>query len=147
MDDDVRPADGKEQLSALRETRRRSAGVAAWQARLLPFMMTGLAVIALLFFVGTFWNYVKLQAKLEVQEPDIALVLEKARVGSASASYQDWYMRIVLEDRAMRGRHHQNTAVIESRTWTRFMGFITGMVMVMCGCIFILGKPSLCRSA
>lgn len=116
------------------------ATLAAWQAKVLPFMMVGLAVIALLFFVGTFWNYLRLQARLELPEPEISLALEKAQAGQASPAHQDWYMRVVLEERAMRSRHHQNTAVIESRTWTRFMGFITGMMMVLCGCIFILGK-------
>ena len=112
----------------------------AWQAKLLPFMITGLAVMVVLFFVGTFWNYAGLHARLELQEPDIAVALEKARSTSASPAYQDWYMRVMLEDRALRSRHHQNTAVIESRVWTRFMGFMTGMMMVLCGCIFILGK-------
>ena len=111
-----------------------------WQTKLLPFMMGGLALIAVLFFVGTFWNYSNLQAKLEVPDPDIVATFEKMRATPSTDAYQDWYMRVVLEDRAMRSRHHQNSAVIESRVWTRFMGFVTGMVMVMAGCIFILGK-------
>lgn len=111
-----------------------------WQTKLLPFMTSGLAIIALLFFVGTFWNYSTLQAKLEIKDPDIVETLEKVRATASDDAYQDWYMRIVMEERAMRSRHHQNAAVIESRVWTRFMGFVTGMVMVMAGCIFILGK-------
>ena len=68
------------------------------------------------------------------------MTIEKVRATATSEAYQDWYMRVVLEERAMRSRHHQNSAVIESRVWTRFMGFLIGMVMVMAGCIFILGK-------
>lgn len=111
-----------------------------WQTKLLPYMMTGIAVLALLFFVGTFWNYAHLQSRLTQQDPDIVASIEKLRSTAPSQDYQDWYLRVVLEERAMRSRHHQNAAVIESRVWTRFMGFVTGMVMVMAGCIFILGK-------
>jgi hypothetical protein len=117
-----------------------TSSTAAWQAKLLPFMMTGLAVMAVLFFLGTFWNYAGLQSRLDLHEPEITVALEKLHTSTTSPAYQDWYMRVVLEDRALRSRHHQNTAVIESRVWTRFMGFMTGMMMVLCGCIFILGK-------
>lgn len=117
-----------------------AADLQTWQGKLLPYMMAGIAALALLFFVGTFWNYTRLQERLAHQDPDIVVAIEKLRGTAASPAYQDWYMRVVLEERAMRSRHHQNAAVIESRVWTRFMGFITGMVMVMAGCIFILGK-------
>jgi hypothetical protein len=40
----------------------------------------------------------------------------------------------------MRNRYRINTAAIESRTWTRLMGFVTGMAMVLTGCFFILAK-------
>lgn len=124
-----------------RKQAKRLKELADWQTKLLPFMMTGLAVMAVLFFVGTFWNYAGLHSRLALSEPEIVDTLEKVRSSQATTSaYQDWYMRVVLEERAMRSRHHQNTAVIESRVWTRFMGFMTGMMMVMCGCIFILGK-------
>ena len=103
-------------------------------------MMAGLAILAVLFFIGTFWNYASLHGRLAQQEPDVTVAMEKLRGANLPRAYQDWYMRMVLEENAMRSRHRQNAAVVESRVWTRFMGFITGMVMVMAGCIFILGR-------
>lgn len=111
-----------------------------WQTKLLPFMMAGLGVIAVLFFIGTFWNYTSLHSRFEYRGADISQSIEKLRTSDVSQSYQDWYLRVILEEQALRSRHHQNAAVIESRVWTRFMGFMTGIVMVMAGCIFILGK-------
>jgi hypothetical protein len=103
-------------------------------------MLGGLAILMLLFFIGTFWNYADLRSRLTQQEPDVVVAMEKLRATSPTPAYQDWYMRMVLEEHAMRSRHRQNSAVVESRVWTRFMGFVTGMVMVMAGCIFILGR-------
>jgi hypothetical protein len=123
----------KEQVQVASELR-------SWRDKLLPFMIGGLALLAVLFFLGTFWNYANLQERLSRQEPDIVATMDKLRATTPPPAYQDWYMRVVLEEHAMRSRHRQNAAIIESRVWTRFMGFITGMVMVMAGCIFILGR-------
>lgn len=112
----------------------------SWRDKLLPFMMAGLAILAVLFFIGTFWNYSSLRSRLAQQDPDVAVAMERLRTTAPTPAYQDWYMRMLLEEHAMRSRHRQNAAVVESRVWTRFMGFVTGMVMVMAGCIFILGR-------
>ena len=76
-----------------------------WQTKLMPFMTSGLAIIALLFFVGTFWNYSTLQAKLEIKDPDIVETLEKVRATASDDAYQDWYMRDAQSAPSERGSH------------------------------------------
>jgi len=45
-----------------------------------------------------------------------------------------------LERNAMERRYHQANVSLMSRVWTRYLGFVTGMVLAMAGAIFILGR-------
>jgi hypothetical protein len=114
--------------------------LADWQSKLLPFMMCGLGAVALVFFVGTFWNYYSLNATLAHEDPKIAESIAAAQSLKNDAFFADWYVRSVLEERALAGRQRQYSAVIQSRLWTRMMGFLAGMVTLLAGAIFILGK-------
>ena len=40
----------------------------------------------------------------------------------------------------MAHRYRQVNLVMLTRAWTRYMGFVTGMVLAMVGAVFILGK-------
>ena len=111
-----------------------------WQLKLLPFMMVTLVLVGIVFFVATLRNYADLRERLNRPLPDIALALDKLQAAQATDWQRDWTVRVLLEDRALRSRREHNAAVVEARVWTRFMGFMTGMVMVLAGCIFILGR-------
>lgn len=128
----------KAQSAALQAVAARR--LSRWQETLLPFMMVGLVVLGVIFFVATLRNYEGMQARLGRPADDIRLTLDRLQASNTTDAQRDWYLRVVLEDRALRSRHEQNSAVVEARVWTRFMGFMTGMVLVMAGCIFILGK-------
>lgn len=112
----------------------------AWQARLLPMVVVTLVVLGVVFFVGAFWNYATLTAQLDVEEPALELTLQQMTVQHVAQDFQENYARITLEDRVLRHRYRMNTAAIESRAWTRLMGFVTGMVMVLTGCLFIVAR-------
>lgn len=112
----------------------------AWQRRLLPFMMGALVFVGLVFFLGTFWNYHNLTTTLRHQDPPLAEAIERAKNLSTEAQFVDWYVRASLEERAIAGRQRQYNAIVEGRLWTRLMGFLAGMVMVLAGSVFILGK-------
>jgi hypothetical protein len=45
-----------------------------------------------------------------------------------------------LETNIVERRYHQANVSLMSRVWTRYLGFVTGMVLAMVGSIFILGK-------
>lgn len=118
-------------------------GLEAWQRLLLPFMVGSLIVMGLLFFGLTLWNFRDLQGRLEYRTVDIQAVLEALQqdpVASKDPTYRDWYVRAVLEESTLKHRYRQNSAVIHARVWTRYMGFLTGMVLALSGCVFILGK-------
>ncbi len=112
----------------------------AWQTKLLPVVVATLVVLGIVFFVGAFWNYATLTAQLNVEEQPLELTIQQMTVQHVSQDFQENYARITLEDRVLRHRYRMNTAAIESRTWTRLMGFVTGMVMVLTGCLFIVAR-------
>lgn len=102
--------------------------------------MGSLVALSLVFFVVTLRNYTNLQERLGAAALDIPVALSQLDGKNLSDASKDWHMRVLLEHEAMSSRHRQNATVVEASVWTRFMGFMTGMVMVIAGCTFIIGK-------
>lgn len=46
----------------------------------------------------------------------------------------------ILDVGTMQRRYHQVNAALMARIWTRYMGFVTGMILALLGSVFILGK-------
>jgi ABC-type Fe3+-siderophore transport system permease subunit len=114
-----------------------------WQARLLPFMVGSLVTLGAIFFVASLWQYSRLQRYFDPPKVELREEIKRLEVGmppTITQEYRDWYVRAVLEEMAMKRRYQQNSVVVQARLWTRLMGFLTGMVLVFSGCIFILGK-------
>jgi len=112
-----------------------------WHRRLLPFMMGSLIVMGLLFFVLTVWQFRELESRLSIASIDLDRALQSMqRTSLTDATYRDWYVRTILEEAALRHRYQQNSAIVHTRAWTRYMGFLTGMVLALTGCVFVLGK-------
>ena len=109
--------------------RRKDTGV--WQRKLLPFMMASLVVVGIVFFAGTFYIYNTLTQRLQHVDSPIAEAVDRAQALAPNAQFLDWYVRATLEERAIAGRQRQYNAVVEGRLWTRLMGFLAGMVMVL----------------
>ena len=118
-----------------------------WQRHLLPFMMASLIAMGVFFFAATLWLFIDLQQRLEYKSTDIVAVLDKLAQPSAAAAdraerriERDWTVRVVLEKVALEQRFNVQTTVVKGRLWTRFMGFLTGMILCLTGCVFVLGK-------
>lgn len=117
-----------------------SGGLVRWQLRLLPFMVGGLSILALTFFVVTLWNYAALSAGMKVPEANIRAELSQLRQSGTQVKNIEFEALLLLEERSMRYRYGISAAAMQGRMWTRFMAFMVGMMMVFSGCIFILGK-------
>lgn len=114
-----------------------------WQRRLLPFMIGSLAFVALAFMASTLWFFRELQARLEFRQDDVVAALStryQPAFEKVDLAYRDWYVRAALEQTALQQRFNVQTAIVKARLWTRFMGFITGMLLALTGCVFVLGK-------
>jgi len=113
-----------------------------WQQKLLPFMAGTLILLGFVFFAATLWQYNDLQQYFKPPSLDLKAELQRLDASNppASPAYKDWYVRALLEEMALQRRYQQNSVGMQARIWTRLMGFLTGMVLVFSGCIFILGK-------
>lgn len=118
--------------------------ITMWQKRLLPFMISMLSVLTLFFFIASLIQIYYLQSRIE-QSPELDLnpalsMLEGAATAGDKLDYARWKTLSILEGNALQRRYHQANALLMSRVWTRYLGFVTGMILAMVGAAFILGK-------
>lgn len=111
-----------------------------WQRRLLPFLLSGLLTLGLAFFASTVFNYSLLMKSLGSENTETQVQLLRINADLATPQERQWASRALLEERALRRGYDFAAVNLQARIWTRFMGFLVGMVMVLSGCLFILAR-------
>jgi len=113
-----------------------------WRLRLLPLVRAALVLMALFFFGASLLQYreiyrdvrqrpaSRLEAVMQRQVPQTARESEAAR----------FQTMVALEQDIVTLRYRQANAVLLLRTWTRYTGFLVGMVLALTGAFFILGR-------
>jgi hypothetical protein len=129
--------------------KERQDEVSGWQRRLLPFMVGTLAVLTLFFFVASLVQIYQLHRQIKDQ-PELKLepahsMLEKSIVGDPNMARTTldaarWQTLTILEGNALERRYHHANMALMFGVWTRYLGFVTGMIFAMVGAAFILGK-------
>jgi hypothetical protein len=119
----------------------------AWQERLLPFLQLTIAALAVFFLLTTLLQLRELQNRIgDSPRIDLEAALAPLAVDAASLSnsdrllYGQWRTLAELERNALERRYHQANVLLMARTWTRYLGFLTGMIMAFVGAAFILGR-------
>lgn len=117
-----------------------------WQMRLLPLMSHMVIGLTLFFFVASFAQLAYLQLSI-LENPEIDLTEPLTVLSSGSDVTIDGLLAMsrykvlaTLEANALALRHHQANVLLMSRVWARYLGFATGMILVLVGSSFILGK-------
>lgn len=114
-----------------------------WQRSVLPFMMAGLVVAAAFFGWTTYTFFDRLQTELAYSRAEAYGLIDRADAaarGVSDIAYRDWAVRSTLEQAALQQRFNVQVAIVKGRLWARFMGFLTGMLLALTGCVFVLGK-------
>lgn len=113
-----------------------------WQRTLLPFMMLGIAAAAVFFGSTTFLFFDRLQSELAYGKAEAYGLINRVDGAGQAAdpAYRDWAVRATLEQAALQQRYNVQVAIVKGRLWARFMGFLTGMILALTGCVFVLGK-------
>lgn len=126
--------------------RRRRTRDAIWQVRLLPFMIAIMAALTIFFFWISMNQLESLQERIE-RSPQLDLAPEYEEVeqglnlnASNRLLYAQWKTLALLEENALERQYHQADVLLMSRSWIRYLGFITGMVLALLGAAFIFGK-------
>jgi hypothetical protein len=116
-----------------------------WQRTLLPFMLLMLGGLTIAFVGMSFFQFQELQSFM-TDKPKIATSSSFTTVDKMSLSeknrlqYEQVKGLIILEKYSLDQRYHQANILLLASTWTRYQGFITGMVLALVGATFILGK-------
>lgn len=116
-----------------------------WQQRLLPLMRSALVLMALFFLAASLYQYQQLYRDVQQHAPSALAQLDRLEQRLAPAQrdsldYVRWKTMVTLEQDAMQMRYQQINASLLLRTWTRYTGFLVGMVLALVGAFFILGK-------
>lgn len=125
-----------ERLEAARAERR-------WQRAVLPFMVSALVLAAMFFGWTTYAFFDRLQSELTYRKAEVHALIDRVDSGmngAANPVYRDWAVRATLEQAALEQRFNVQVAIVKGRLWSRFMGFLTGMLLALTGCVFVLGK-------
>lgn len=104
-----------------------------------------LGVPDLLLLVTTLIQYYQLYGDIRQQSSSVTetlATLEKNLPESerTTIEYLNWRVRVMLEVDALRLRHQHINASQLMRAWTRYTGFLIGMVLTLVGAFFILGR-------
>ena len=102
-----------------------------WQTKLLPVIIKVIVCLTVFFFLASLAQLIYLQSRIE-KVPDLDQNWIKDNIPN-SQLYQLEYLTI-------QKRYHQGNTSLMSRIWLQYLGFITGMILVIIGAIFILGK-------
>jgi hypothetical protein len=116
-----------------------------WRNRLLPVMRGGLVVLAAFFFAASLVQYHLLYRDLRGMGPRTQVALEALektipQAQRTNVDFLQWKTLVLLEQDAMHMRYQQINATLLLRTWTRYTGFLVGMVLALVGAFFILGR-------
>lgn len=114
----------------------------SWQKNLLPFMMRGIIFVALFFlivsFLQLFYLYQEIRVKPDDNMQETLSLYEKNN--KLNEDYIHWKATLLLEKNVIQHRYQQVNTALLLRAWTRYLGFLTGMILAFIGSVFILGK-------
>jgi hypothetical protein len=117
-----------------------------WQERILPYAIGSILVMAVFFFVASLYQLLRLEQQFRFEPPawESQLAEYEKRAFPANAEqaidFVKWKTIAVMEQETMKRRYQQVNAAILTRVWTRYLGFLVGMIMALIGAIFVLSK-------
>jgi len=119
------------------------ADVDRWQRRMLPTMTRMLIALTVFFFAASLAQLLYLhwcmRAAPEAQVDSLSVVLADPTDAETLEAYR-LEAAVMLELQAIERRYHQANVLLMSRVWTRYLGFVTGMILSLVGAVFVLGK-------
>lgn len=117
-----------------------------WQEKMLPLISGMIIGLTVFFFLASlvqlFYLHMSIEKapKQEITESFAGLVEGQEQFTfDNKLAIARFKSLMLLEANALARRHHQANVLLMSRVWTRYLGFVTGMILALVGAIFILG--------
>lgn len=117
-----------------------------WQWRSRPLMIGMLVTLSAFFFAATLYQLYDLNRRID-QSPQLdaraLLAPAECRESPTSASCVELKrlnIGALLEANVVARRYHQASVLLMASIWSRYLGFVTGMILALVGAAFILGQ-------
>jgi hypothetical protein len=121
----------------------------SWQWRVLPIIEGILLSLATLFIAFSCAQLFILQKDIQ-NSPQLELTAINANIKLLQQTNPSEAAKLntalTLETFILQQHYHQANALLMARTWVRYLGFTTGMILALIGASFILGKLQTARS-
>ncbi|MDN3370300.1 MULTISPECIES: hypothetical protein [Ralstonia solanacearum species complex] len=121
-----------------------------WQTAMRPLMIAMLVGTTLFFFAATLFQVARLNERIDAS-PKLDTTSMMAVPGcaagrgeSACVAERRLSIAVALEAHTIALRHHEAGVLLMAALWSRYVGFITGMILALVGAAFILGKHQRC---
>ena len=118
----------------------------AWRQRMLPLMAQMLVGLTAFFFVVSLVQLTYLHWTIR-KAPEIRVDAAFADIDRTPPRSDTDRLRVaqlkalaLLDAGTTERRYHQVNAALMTRIWTRYMGFVTGMILALLGAVFLLGR-------
>ena len=124
---------------------RVGAATDAAAAPVPKFLFWLLGGVTVFFLVVTLLQLRSLQQRIDTP-PVLDLTSALAPLDEGAVSTGDrlmvaqWRTLALLEESVLERRYHQANLLLMSRAWTRYLGFVTGMIFALVGAAFVMGK-------
>jgi hypothetical protein len=125
---------------------RKEGATSEWQERLLPTMTRMVVGLTIFFFVATLvqlaylhWT-ISRSPSIAVQETFETLTPDSSAMRDEVLAASELRIMASLEAYVLQRRYHQASVLLMASIWTRYLAFVTGMILALVGCSFILGK-------
>ncbi len=109
-------------------------------------MQLAIVVLAVFYLGATMYQFTVMSGKIERPvSTDLEKYLgdytmQKALVDSVPYADKQLITQAIFEAYTVQARQQNMEVLLMSRTWIKYLGFITGMILCIVGCVFILGK-------
>lgn len=107
-------------------------------------MTWAVVAVALFFAIVAIWKFDSIESRLNqpsTEPPSVSWSgAQQPRTFDEQLKLARMQAAYALEREALARRYNQAGIAIASRLWTRFMGFVTGMVLALVGAAFVLGR-------
>jgi hypothetical protein len=134
-------------LSSQQKTKDAVNQVSSWQRKLLPWLVFMPTMLILLFIFLATQQMQRFNAVIDVKQgSDIELMLTSPSSPElndnlkGNMDYIRWVTLARMEEKTLERRYNQGGLLLVSRIFTKYLGFFTGMILVIVGAVFIIGK-------
>ncbi|HVW61449.1 MAG TPA: hypothetical protein VHC48_15465 [Puia sp.] len=135
-------------MEVLTPAREETRQLNRWQHRLLPWMIIMPSLLILVFIYISTRQLDDFKTSINGYRASFAEqnLVSPSDTTARSAGirnnldYIKWYSKVKMEEKALDHRYAQSGFLLVARTYTKYLGFFTGMILAIVAAVFIISK-------